>query len=269
MRLGGISLLAITLTACGPSQEEIDNAATITCNIMSESSNMDAGMRIKEVNAAREKIGASPYLGTDETIRESLDWDLCEELIKNNPNYVDLVVLKKEAKARRVKEERQAQAQAEAEAKEAERVARAESEKKYRELISDFIAEVTSTPKILNMEYSKRFKWVDVDFDCGDTPKSLHYQLRLEFDGASLATKMPFKLYGRESQECGTLIPNIEDAFFIETDDMMSKLRYAELEIKHAWDREEGNRLHPINHGLSYYGLENGIVWVLFDQSTN
>lgn len=273
MRLGVISLLAITLAACGPSQEEIDNAATITCNIMRESSNMDAGMRIKEVNAAREKIGAPPYLGTNETISESLDWDLCEELIKNDPKYADLVVLKKEAEARRLEEERLAQARAKAEAEEAERVARAEGERKYREVVSDYIAEFPSRPKLLNVEYSERTQTVKVEIECIKQHKTLYYDLKLEFDGGSLAKSLRFST--GEPQECQTFIET-EDAFFIENKDLMSKLRYAELEIKHilrlseAVDRYERIRLHPGTYGVSYYvGLENGIIWVLFDESTN
>lgn len=84
------SLMAIALTACGPSQQDIENTATITCNIMGESKNMDAAMRIREINAAREKIGADPYLGTDATIKESLQLGLCAELIKDEPSYAAL-----------------------------------------------------------------------------------------------------------------------------------------------------------------------------------
>lgn len=61
------------LTACGPSQQEINNIATVTCNIMLDSRNMDSVMRIKELNAAREKIGASPFLGRDAEIREAIN----------------------------------------------------------------------------------------------------------------------------------------------------------------------------------------------------
>ena len=69
-------LLPLFLAACGPSQEEIDNTATITCNIMGESRNMDAAMRIKEINSAREAIGAQPYLDGDSTIKKSFKYGL-------------------------------------------------------------------------------------------------------------------------------------------------------------------------------------------------
>ena len=84
MRLISAIFLSLVLTACGPSQEAIDNTATITCNIMAESRNMDAALRIKEINAAREKIGESPYLADDEGIKESFRWGLCEQLVKND-----------------------------------------------------------------------------------------------------------------------------------------------------------------------------------------
>ena len=67
---------------CGPSQEQIDNIATITCNIMGESRNMDSALRIREINSAREKIGAEPFLQGDAAIVESIEWGLCEELVK-------------------------------------------------------------------------------------------------------------------------------------------------------------------------------------------
>lgn len=104
MRLVTISLILLALTACGPSQGDINNTATITCNIMAESRNMDGAMRIKEINAAREKIGADPYLGTDATIKESLQLGLCTELIKDDPSYPALA--RDKIEALRLEEER-------------------------------------------------------------------------------------------------------------------------------------------------------------------
>lgn len=118
MRLVTIYLIALALTACGPSQEEIDNTAIITCNIMGESRNMDAAMRIKEINAAREKIGADPYLGTDATIKESFEWGLCIDLVKDGAVFqtklgaakaafrIEQEKLEREAELARLEEER-------------------------------------------------------------------------------------------------------------------------------------------------------------------
>lgn len=75
-----LGLLPI-LTACGPSEEEIKNTAIITCNIIAESRKMDAAMRIKEVNSAREKLGGRPFLGRDEDIKAAIKEGLCERLV--------------------------------------------------------------------------------------------------------------------------------------------------------------------------------------------
>jgi hypothetical protein len=58
----------VLLTSCGPSQEDRDIAA-ITCSVMGETRNMDGAIRIREMNAAREKIGGKPYLGGDDKIK--------------------------------------------------------------------------------------------------------------------------------------------------------------------------------------------------------
>jgi hypothetical protein len=77
-------LTAIFLTACGPSQEEKEEIAIITCNIMGESRNMDGAVRIKEINAAREKLGEDAFLGSDDAIKQSFEYGLCKELVVND-----------------------------------------------------------------------------------------------------------------------------------------------------------------------------------------
>ena len=123
-----IFLTALLVVACGPSPEEIDNIATITCNVMSESRNMDGALRIKEVNAVREKIGAAPYLGTDQEIRESFKYGICEELVKGNPDYDKVLSERRLAEVKRlqiaweIREKR----------KKEERIAREKREKEKR-----------------------------------------------------------------------------------------------------------------------------------------
>jgi len=51
---------------------------------MGESRNMDGALRIKEINAAREKLGEPVYLGSDEKIKESFEYDLCVSLVLND-----------------------------------------------------------------------------------------------------------------------------------------------------------------------------------------
>ena len=82
-------LTAIFLTACGPSQEEKEEIAIITCNIMGESRNMDGAVRIKEINAAREKIGEDAFLGSGDVIKDLVEYGLCKELVLNDPDYDD------------------------------------------------------------------------------------------------------------------------------------------------------------------------------------
>ena len=88
------TILLSLLFSCGPSPEEIaaelkqrNDLATVTCNFMAESRNMDAAMRIKEINSARERLGEELYLGTDRGIVESFKYGLCKELVLNDPEY--------------------------------------------------------------------------------------------------------------------------------------------------------------------------------------
>jgi len=77
----------LILLGCEPSQKEKEEIAIITCNIMGESRNMDASIRLKEINAAREEIGEAKYLSTDKAIKESFQYGLCKELVLNDPKY--------------------------------------------------------------------------------------------------------------------------------------------------------------------------------------
>jgi len=78
-----IILSFVLLAACGPSQEEKTNIAAVTCSIMSETRNMDAAIRVREMNDAREKIGGEPFLRGDDAIQEAFEWGLCQELVLN------------------------------------------------------------------------------------------------------------------------------------------------------------------------------------------
>ena len=94
------------ISSCGPSAKEIakkeqaalelaqaeekrrSDIATVTCNIMAESRNMDGAMRIREINFGREKIGEDYYLGNDNGILEAFELGLCKELVLNDPEYI-------------------------------------------------------------------------------------------------------------------------------------------------------------------------------------
>ena len=76
-----ILISTLILIGCGPSNEERQEIAELTCNVMGASRNMDAAFRLKEINAAREKLGESVYLGSDEKIKESFEYGLCVSLV--------------------------------------------------------------------------------------------------------------------------------------------------------------------------------------------
>ena len=76
-----IILSLVLLASCGPSQGEKEAIAAVTCSIIGETRNMDAAIRVREMNDARVKIGGEPFLGGDYAIKESLEWGLCEELV--------------------------------------------------------------------------------------------------------------------------------------------------------------------------------------------
>ena len=75
--------LAFILISCGPSPEEMATVAQVTCNIMAETKNMDGALRIKEINAAREKLGLPAFLGSDDVIKQSLEYGLCTLTLKH------------------------------------------------------------------------------------------------------------------------------------------------------------------------------------------
>lgn len=64
-------LLTFVLVGCGMSQQERQNIAALTCSVMGESFNIDRVFRINQINAAREKLGESPYVGGDDGIQQS------------------------------------------------------------------------------------------------------------------------------------------------------------------------------------------------------
>ena len=86
-----VIFLTLTLIACGPSQDEKESVAAVTCSIMGATRNMDAADRIREMNAAREKIGGEPYLGGDERIKTSFSIGGCEYLVLSDELFEEHV----------------------------------------------------------------------------------------------------------------------------------------------------------------------------------
>jgi antitoxin component YwqK of YwqJK toxin-antitoxin module len=94
-----IILSLVLLVSCGVSQKD-KNIAAVTCSIMGETRNMDAAVRVREMNDAREKIGGEPFLGGDSAIQEAFEWGLCQELVLNE-SYKEILQPLKDAKRER------------------------------------------------------------------------------------------------------------------------------------------------------------------------
>ena len=92
-----IILSFVILASCGLSQEEKTNIAAVTCSIMGETRNMDAAVRVREMNDAREKIGGEPFLRGDDAIQEAFEYGLCQELVLDD-SYKEILQPLKDAK---------------------------------------------------------------------------------------------------------------------------------------------------------------------------
>jgi len=93
--------LTLTLIACGPTQQEKEKIAAVSCAVMSETRNMDAAIRVREMNAAREKIGGEPFLRGDDAIKEAFEYGLCEDLVLNAAIYDESLGYLKDVKRER------------------------------------------------------------------------------------------------------------------------------------------------------------------------
>ena len=96
-----VLFLTLTLIACGPSQDEKEKIAAVSCAVMSETRNMDAAIRVREMNAAREKIGGEPFLRGDDAIKEAFEYGLCEELVLDAAIYDESLGFLKDAERER------------------------------------------------------------------------------------------------------------------------------------------------------------------------
>ena len=78
-----IILIVLTVTGCGPSQEEINTEAAVACSILSETRNMDAAIRVEKINNFRRQFDLPPYLDGDDAFQAMFGSGMCEELLKN------------------------------------------------------------------------------------------------------------------------------------------------------------------------------------------
>ena len=99
MRYFVLSILVI-FSNCAMSDKERNETAIITCNILSETRNFQSSERIKEINLAREKLGEELFLEGNDKIIEAFRYELCKELVLNDPEYDRLLNLKKNIETR-------------------------------------------------------------------------------------------------------------------------------------------------------------------------
>ena len=123
--------IIIFLSGCGSSLSELEklDIAKVTCVYMAETRNIDGTVRLKEINSARKQLGEELYTGTDDGIKISYEYGLCEELVLNDPEYniklleaIDLMA----EKARKEEEEKRLAKQKQ---EEAERLAKEQQER--------------------------------------------------------------------------------------------------------------------------------------------
>jgi hypothetical protein len=67
--------------------EKSIRVAAVTCAVIRETRQMDSAIRVREVNNARESIGALPYTLGDEIIVDAVKYGLCEDLVLDD-NFV-------------------------------------------------------------------------------------------------------------------------------------------------------------------------------------
>ena len=111
MKILTLTMSLVLLVACAPSQEEKEKIAAVTCAVMSETRNMDAAVRVEKINAAREEIGAEPFLSGDDAIKEAFEYGVCQALVLNDEYYDATLQVLKDTKAEqeRIAAEKQAE----------------------------------------------------------------------------------------------------------------------------------------------------------------
>ena len=120
-----LTLMVFGIIGCSMPQEEKENIAAVTCSIMSETRNMDAAVRVRELNEARDKIDGEPFLRGDAAIKEAFEWGLCQELVLNE-NYDETLQPLKEAKRELERIAAEKRAEEQRIAAEKQRIAKAE-----------------------------------------------------------------------------------------------------------------------------------------------
>jgi len=82
-----VILSLVLLVSCGPSQEEKQQQAVITCNVIEATKRMDIASTIREINTTRETIGESLFVDGSDIVENAVFFGLCEEMVINEDNW--------------------------------------------------------------------------------------------------------------------------------------------------------------------------------------
>ena len=179
------SLSIFFLFSCGMPPEDKRDLSIVTCNIISETKNIDVASKIKEINLARKQMGEDLFLGSAKEIDTSFKYDLCVELVLNDDEYE--LKLQKAVEIEK-EEERLARIQREEE----ERLARIQREEEERQIAENMAAYSSAVNNILknyqpeptldsvSMGYRSYEYDFDIRIDCKNM-KGLQFHLMVTF----------------------------------------------------------------------------------------
>lgn len=238
---------------------------------MGESRNMDASIRIKEINLARDKINEEPYLYGDDKIKESFKYGICTNLVLNDPEYENILSeLKEKERAikRKKREAARLKKQKEEEAAELEKQQLEEAKKLPRKDWRKVMLEHVKVPEITNVRarvgksYSK-YITIEVYATC---QKGVKTKIRarfksilpeFEYDNSigycSGSTYDYFKMFNREDEEERKIMDQIDllpttgtSKSYLYKDLNMFIIQDVDVEIYGAW-RPDIKAIDPRN----------------------
>ena len=199
-----IIITPLLLLSCGMSKKDKDEIATITCNILAESRMMDSAFRIQEINKARETLGEDRFLLGDTLIVQAISFDLCKELVLDNPNFIEILEKKKDSLNTEIKrvqdstlmaleENRKIEQQRLAKLKE-QRIQQQEenrikyinekkaSQREWRNRLETYIKKI-EIPSIYLIEYSLGRERLIFGFECNNDLKGFRSRFIVKFKG--------------------------------------------------------------------------------------
>lgn len=145
--------ITIFLIGCGPSFEEKQNIAKITCNLLGETRAVESVFRIQLMNEAREEVGGNPFIFSDDVIKESISYGLCEELVLDDQDYLNKLNLIKEIESARREEKRKRERDERIAKEEKEKKIKEEGLKKYQKAAYEELRKYKFTNPNINIEY--------------------------------------------------------------------------------------------------------------------